>query len=81
MALDCKNFGEAVYLRDNIAVAVDYGYFRNVDHAFDSSPLTVLFIDSYNTYCCGVFQGTTSLSLSILESNQSEEDRSHLPWR
>lgn len=45
MAMDCKNFGEAVYIRDNIAVAIDYGYFRNADHAFDVSPLKVLFID------------------------------------
>ena len=57
MALDCKNFGEAIYLRDNIAVAVDYGYFRNADHAFDSSPLTVLFMD----------MSATATTLTIVE--------------
>lgn len=44
LALDCKNLGEAVFLRENVAVATEYGYYRNKENEF-TTPRVVVFAD------------------------------------
>ena len=45
MALDCKNLGEACFVPDNVAVAVDYGFNGNRVGNFDTQSRIVLFVD------------------------------------
>ena len=45
MALDCKNLGEACFVRDNVAIAVEYGYHCNRDGDFDTQSRVVLFVE------------------------------------
>ncbi|KAK8826802.1 hypothetical protein WA556_004391, partial [Blastocystis sp. ATCC 50177/Nand II] len=68
MALDCKNLGEACFVRDNVAVAVDYGYNGNRVGNFDSQSRVVLFVDmgSVATTCTVVRYEKNSME--ILES-------------
>lgn len=41
MALDLKGLGEAVFLQENVAVAVEFGYYRNLEGEFKESQLVV----------------------------------------
>ena len=45
MALDCKNLGEACFVRDNVAIAVEYGYHCNRDGDFAAQSRVVLFVE------------------------------------
>lgn len=44
MALDVKNYKTAYFIRDYIATAVDYGYYRNLNDEFPKATV-VLFVD------------------------------------
>lgn len=78
MALDCKNLGEACFVRDNVAVAVDYGFNGNRVGTFDAHSSVVLFVDmgSVATTCTIVryekvwfcFGNDVQNSVEILES-------------
>ena len=41
LALDLKGLGEAVFLQENVAVAVEFGYYRNTDNMFATRQLVV----------------------------------------
>ena len=44
-ALDCKSLGQASFVYDNVATAIDFYYHRNEVGSFSNDPTTVLFID------------------------------------
>lgn len=41
MALDLKGLGDAVFLQENVAVAVEFGYYRNAEGEFKDAQLVV----------------------------------------
>ena len=43
MSLDCRNLGTGVFVRDDVAIALDYGFHRNLENAF-ASPKEVVFV-------------------------------------
>lgn len=45
MALDANNFKSVHFIRDYVASALEYGYYRNSTNEFDASPRVVLFVD------------------------------------
>jgi molecular chaperone DnaK (HSP70) len=62
-----SNLGEVGFLRENVAVALDYGYYKAQRGEFPESGTTVLFCD-VGAYCStlSVVRYTNVLFLSIL---------------
>ena len=44
-ALNMRNLGNAVCLRENVAVALDYGYYKAMSNEFPDTGSTVIFCD------------------------------------
>ena len=40
-----KNFKEIRFIRDYVATALDYGYYRNLDEEFQDKSRVVFFVD------------------------------------
>ena len=40
-----KDFKEIQFIRDYVATALDYGYYRNLEKEFQENPRVVFFVD------------------------------------